>query len=141
MVAAKRVKRDQLFELARSTAGENQPGLIDPGALFGRASDDDLQHYDAAMLRAAALRASQDLQDWQGKGAQVRIAPVEGIAADGASLSVLSIVDRNKPFLYDSVMGEVTSQFRDIHLTIHPILVRRRAAGHSPTPRPRPATA
>ncbi|OHZ43431.1 NAD-glutamate dehydrogenase [Agrobacterium vitis] len=124
VVAAKRVKRDQLFELARSTAGENQPGLIDPGALFGRASDDDLQHYDAAMLRAAALRASQDLQDWQGKGAQVRIAPVEGIAADGASLSVLSIVDRNKPFLYDSVMGEVTSQFRDIHLTIHPILVQ-----------------
>ena len=123
MVAAKRVKREQLFELSRAADGKGTTSLIDPAALFGRASDDDLQRYDPAMLKAAAHRASEDLQSWQGDKAAVRIATVEGIEADGASLSVLSIVDRNKPFLYDSVMGEVTSQFRDIHLAVHPILV------------------
>ncbi|MDQ0457400.1 NAD-glutamate dehydrogenase [Rhizobium paknamense] len=118
MVVAKRVKREQLFADARS----NGNGGVDPEVLFGRASNDDLQSYTPAMLAEAARRARQDLARWDGETAQIVIEPVEGIIASGP-LSVLSIVDRNKPFLYDSVMGEVTSQFRDIHLAVHPILV------------------
>ncbi|MGG7517938.1 NAD-glutamate dehydrogenase [Allorhizobium undicola] len=120
MVVAKRVKREQLFADARSAGA----GAVEPEALFSRASNDDLQNYTATMLAAASRRAAEDLAHWDGKAAQITIRTVEGVAADGAPLSVLSIVDRNKPFLYDSVMGEVTSQFRDISLAIHPILVK-----------------
>ncbi len=45
------------------------------------------------------------------------------MAPQGQPVSILSVTDRNQPFLYDSVMGEVTSTHRDIHLAVHPILV------------------
>ena len=48
---------------------------------------------------------------------------VEGIEPGGQACSVLSVTDRNQPFLFDSVMGELTSTHRDIFLVVHPIFV------------------
>nr|WP_274706908.1 NAD-glutamate dehydrogenase [Allorhizobium sonneratiae] len=103
--------------------GKDKGATIDPLTLFGRASDDDLQHYDGPMLAAATARAEDDLKAFDGKTPHITLAPIEEVTVKGAPVTVLSIVERNKPFLYDSVMGEVTSQFREIYLAVHPILV------------------
>lgn len=124
MVVGKRVKREQLFELTRAVLDEQAVKAIDPLILFGRASDDDLQRYEPAMLAQAAQRAVSDLQGFDGESAKVTIETVPDIAFGGSPISLLSIVDSNKPFLYDSIMGEVTSQFRDIYLVVHPIIAK-----------------
>lgn len=124
MVTAKRVKRDQLFDATRSLLGDNSSIALDPTVLFGRASDDDLQRYEPAVLAQAAKRALADLQGFDGETARVTIETMEDITLGGSPISLLSIVDSNKPFLYDSVMGEVTSQFREIFLAVHPIIAK-----------------
>ena len=60
---------------------------------------------------------------WDGSAPRVTVTTLADVKPQGQPVSVLSVTDRNQPFLYDSVMGEVTSTHRDIHLAIHPILV------------------
>jgi glutamate dehydrogenase len=124
VVVGKRVKREQLFDVARSALKEQSITAIEPVVLFGRASDDDLQRYEPTMLADAAKRAYEDLQSFDGKTAKVTIETMPDLVIGGSPISLLSIVDSNKPFLYDSVMGEITSQFREIHLAVHPIVTQ-----------------
>ncbi|MBP1851873.1 NAD-glutamate dehydrogenase [Rhizobium halophytocola] len=122
MASARKTKRDQQFDKARSAAAAGRSAFLDPAMLFGRASNDDLAQYTPEMLAAAAARAAEDLAAWDRKTARVKIAPVDGIAPNEEPVTVLSVTTVNRPFLYDSVMGEVTSTHRDIHLAVHPIL-------------------
>jgi glutamate dehydrogenase len=115
-------KRDELLaraeEAARSLGGE----FIAPTVLFGRASNDDLDRYDAPMLARSAARAAADISGWDRQTPHIRIEMTEGVNPLGIPVSVLSIVDHNKSFLYDSLMGEITSHYRDIYMAVHPIL-------------------
>ena len=123
MVADRKSKRDQQWEKTRQIALASGKPFIEPALLFGRASNDDINNYTPEMLALSAIRAAADLTAWDREGPRISIAAIPGVDHSGNPASVLSIVDRNKPFLYDSVMGEVTSLYRDIHLAIHPILV------------------
>ncbi|MHA7971128.1 NAD-glutamate dehydrogenase [Rhizobium sp. CAU 1783] len=124
MVANRKPRREQQFESARRIAVANGEAFIDPGILFGRASNDDLDLYTPEMLAFSAVRAAQDLAAWDGEQPCITIEPIADVTPDGVPVSVLSVVDRNKSFLYDSVMGEVTSLYRDIFMAVHPILAR-----------------
>ncbi len=123
MVASRKSRRDHNWELTQKRLEELGKPFIDPDILFGRASSDDLDLYTQDMLAFSAQRAAEDVAGWNGHDPNITIRPVPGVEHSGIPTSVLSIVDRNKPFLYDSVMGEVTSLYRDIFLAIHPILV------------------
>lgn len=122
MVASKKTRREQQFESARRIAVANDEAFIDPGILFGRASNDDLDIYTPEMLALSAVRAAADLKAWDGETPRITIAAADDVTPNGVPVSILSIVDHNKAFLYDSVMGEVTSLYRDITMAIHPIL-------------------
>ncbi|MGV8937660.1 MAG: NAD-glutamate dehydrogenase [Allorhizobium sp.] len=122
MVGSRKSKREQQFDGARKIALAIGDAFIEPAMLFSRASHDDIEHYTPEMLALSSIRAESDLSAWDGQAARVSIEPITDVEPDGVAVSVLSIVDRNKPFLYDSVMGEVTSQFRGIYLAVHPIL-------------------
>jgi glutamate dehydrogenase len=125
MGARNNPKRDKLVENARKVALAAESRHLDPGLLFGHASNDDLETYTAEMLAHAAIHAAGELDAWDGETARVTVASVEHVEPEGIPVSVLSVTDRNMPFLYDSVMGEVTSTNRDIFLAVHPILTRR----------------
>lgn len=115
-------KREKQIELAQAVlAGQAGPKL-DPAILFGRASTDDVAAYTPEMLAASAIYAGEELQAWTGETARITIAPVSGVEPGGAPVSVLTVIDRDMPFLFDSVMGEVTSAYRGISLAVHPIL-------------------
>ena len=125
MGARNNPKRDKLIDNARKIALAAERRHIDPGILFGHASGDDLEAYSAEMLAQSAIHAADEMDAWDGETARVTIAAVEHVQPFGEPVSVLSVTGRNMPFLYDSVMGEVTSTHRDIYLAVHPILMRR----------------
>ena len=125
MGARNNPKRDKLVESARKLAAAAETRHLDPGILFGHASSDDLEAYTSEMLAAASEHAAAELDAWDGTSARVTIAPVDAVEPGGIPVSVLSVTDRNMPFLYDSVMGEVTSTHRDISIAVHPILVKQ----------------
>lgn len=114
--------RDALLRSADEMTSKQAGKTINPSLIFGRASNDDLGRYSAEGLARASIRAAQDIATWDRQSPHVAISTVEGVAPNAVSVSVLSIVDYNKSFLYDSVMGEVTSLYRDIYMAIHPIL-------------------
>ena len=123
MGARSNVKRDRFIEAAVASAKALDREVLDPGVLFGRASNDDLEHYSPAMLAEVAAHAQAEIAAWNGSDPRVSVTTIEAATATDTTVTVLSVTDRNMPFLYDSVMGEVTSTHRDIHLAIHPILV------------------
>ncbi|MBO3758247.1 NAD-glutamate dehydrogenase [Ciceribacter sp. L1K22] len=122
MPNARKTKREQRFDSARMIAEAIGEPFVAPSTLFARASADDLENYTPEMLAFSAVRAAADLAAWDGTKPSVIAAPLSGVEPAGVPVVVLSIVDVNKPFLYDSVMGEVTAACRDLYLAIHPIL-------------------
>ncbi|PTM96187.1 NAD-glutamate dehydrogenase [Mycoplana dimorpha] len=123
MATRSNTRREKQIEAATSVATKTGEQFIDPALLFGRASSDDLDLYSAEMLAATATHAYAEISAWDGCEPRVTVADLAAVTPQGAPISILSVTDRNQPFLYDSVMGEVTSTHRDIHLAIHPILV------------------
>lgn len=116
-------KRDKHFEAVKAAAKTLGKEILAPEILFRRASSDDIDVYTPEMLALTAAHAHRALS-LRGDGQPaITVETVEGIAPGGNAVSILAVTDRNMPFLYDSVMGEVTSTHRDIHLAIHPIIV------------------
>ncbi|SIR21784.1 glutamate dehydrogenase [Rhizobium sp. RU35A] len=122
MPGKKNPKREKQIELARAALPEGGGLALDPEILFGRASPDDILAYTPEMLVASALHAGRELEAWAGDAPRITIVPVEGVAPNGVAVSVLTVIDRDMPFLFDSIMGEVTASHRDITLAVHPIL-------------------
>ncbi|QYA13610.1 NAD-glutamate dehydrogenase [Rhizobium sp. AB2/73] len=116
-------KREKQIEAARKIAAATGKAHLDPEILFGRASNDDMELYSPEMLALAAAHAAKELAAWSGTSPRVNIEQVAGIEPDGIAVSILSITDHNMPFLYESIMGEVTSSYRDLYMAVHPILV------------------
>lgn len=117
------MKREKHIEAAKAAAAALGAKTLNPDILFGRASKDDLDHYTGAMLAVASAHAMGELEAWDGTAPRVTVTTLPDVKPQGQPVSVLAVTDRNQPFLYDSVMGEVTSSYRDILLAIHPILV------------------
>ncbi len=92
-------------------------------SLLAYASQDDLELLQSYHACHAAIHAGRELTAWTGEGPRITITRIPDIAPGGEPVSVLTVTDRNMPFLYDSVMGEVTSRHRDLTLAVHPILV------------------
>ena len=123
MGAANNPKRERQIEEARGIAKSLGSNVLSPDILFGRASQDDLAAYTPEMLALSARHAQHEIDNRLKDKPRITVATVEGVMPDETPVSILSVTDRNMPFLYDSVMGEVTSTHRDIHMAVHPILV------------------
>lgn len=126
-------KRDKQIEAARKIVAASDGLHLDPLILFGRASVDDLDNYTSDMLARAAAHAATRLREWTRVRPDVTVEPVAGIEPQGAPVSILTVVDRNMPFLFDSVMSEVAASHRGLTLAVHPILTLE--PGKEPMPR------
>ncbi|SFB54275.1 glutamate dehydrogenase [Rhizobium sp. NFR07] len=115
-------KRNKQMEGARAAASKADKDFLDPGILFGRASDDDLAAYTPDMLGTAAAHAGARLKQWNRVRADITITQIAGVEPGGVPVWVLTVIDRNMPFLFDSIMGEVTANHRGISMAVHPIL-------------------
>ncbi len=116
-------KREKQLEGAAKVAAATGDNYIDPEILFGRASSDDLERYTPEMLALSAVHSASELAAWKGENARISIETIAHVEPNGVPVSVLSVTAHNMPFLYESVMGEVTSSYRDLYMAVHPILV------------------
>ncbi len=116
-------KKDRHFEAVGEAGKALELKILSPELLFRRASHDDLDEYTPDMLALTAAHALKEVGRVESARPVISVETVDGITPNDTEVSILSVTDRNMPFLYDSVMGEVTSTHRDIHLAVHPILV------------------
>ncbi|MDM9624468.1 NAD-glutamate dehydrogenase [Rhizobium sp. S152] len=123
MASRNNPKREKQLEGAAKVAASTGDNYIDPEILFGRASGDDLERYTPEMLAISAVHSASELAAWKGRDARINIASIAHVEPGGMPVSVLSVTAHNMPFLYESVMGEVTSSYRDLYMAVHPILV------------------
>ncbi|NTJ43409.1 NAD-glutamate dehydrogenase [Agrobacterium larrymoorei] len=116
-------KRDKQLEKAKKLASQTGKPHIDPAILFGRASGDDIEYYTPEMLSALSQYTVNELSGWKRDIPYISVSQIDGVSPRDIPVSILTIVGRNMPFLYDSVMGEVTSSYRSLYLAVHPIMI------------------
>ncbi|HEY1503809.1 MAG TPA: NAD-glutamate dehydrogenase domain-containing protein, partial [Stellaceae bacterium] len=99
--------------------------------LFGRAVPEDVVHYGTSDLAMLGERAWNFLSERKAGEAKIRfdIVPLAA-SGDRKAISVLEIANDDMPFLFDSVMGELSERRLPVRLTAHPVLgVKRDANG------------
>ena len=116
-------KRKSLMQQAERLAREANKAYINPAFMFDHASPEDLERYTPEAIAAAAYHAADEIAAYDGGDARVTIGAVEGIAPEGIATDVITVTDRNMPFIYDSVMAEIAEFTNDFMLAVHPILV------------------
>ncbi|RPD37537.1 NAD-glutamate dehydrogenase [Candidatus Liberibacter solanacearum] len=94
--------------------------------MFEKANIDDLERYTPLMLALTSIVSHDILMDWDSSPSAecIDIREVEGINPSGASISIVTVVVDNLPFLYQSVIGEIVASHRNIMMAIHPVLVK-----------------
>ncbi|MEW7008978.1 NAD-glutamate dehydrogenase [Lentilitoribacter sp. EG35] len=99
-------------------------GHIFPLTAFDQSNSDDIELFSASMLADIAIYSAEEINSWGGRTPRVIIDDIPGIKVEGEQTSVISVISQNKPFLYDSIIGEITNGARQIHMALHPILVK-----------------
>ncbi|WP_011582734.1 MULTISPECIES: NAD-glutamate dehydrogenase [Chelativorans] len=89
--------------------------------LTARASEEDLASYKAAELDRAAALALAALNQHRPGESVVVVEPNPGIEREGRAVTVVTVVNDNMPFLFDSVMGEITDDAPEPTLVTHPV--------------------
>ena len=125
--AAKPKKTAGAAKAAAKTGG-GPGGLAEH--LLSRAPAEDVAAYEAADLRKAADLAGRAVARHKRGETVVAIDADSGIARDGRPLSVVTVVNDNMPFLFDSILGEIAEMAGEPTLVTHPVLtVRHGKAG------------
>lgn len=93
--------------------------------LLSRAAQEDLAAYRKADLDRAVAIAGEVVAAHQPGASLVDVRPDPGIEAAGRPVSVITVVNDNMPFLFDSVLGEVTESAGDPSLVTHPVVAVR----------------
>ncbi len=99
------------------------------GYFRSRAPAEDLAAYEADAIVASATLASEALARHRKGDSVVDIAHGTGIERLGRPMTPITIVNDNMPFLFDSVMGEITQSAGEPGLVLHPVLLVRHGRG------------
>jgi len=93
--------------------------------LLGRAPAEDLAAYEPAMLDRAAALAGRAVAKHRRGESVVAIDTDSGVLREGRPVTVVTIVNDNMPFLFDSALGEITSSAGEPVLVTHPVIAVR----------------
>lgn len=92
------------------------------GILVSRVSDEDLAAYSAQSLQQAAIIALETLRNHKPNQSTVEINTNTGIELEGRMVASVTVVNDNMPFLFDSVIGEITESIGEPTFVTHPIV-------------------
>ncbi|KAB0677581.1 NAD-glutamate dehydrogenase [Aureimonas leprariae] len=90
--------------------------------LFARPPAEDLAPFGADALALAASRAAAALARHEPGGHVVALEEPEGLRLGPDRLALLTVVNDDMPFLFDSVTAEFAARGRPVHYVSHPIL-------------------
>ncbi|WP_274423326.1 NAD-glutamate dehydrogenase [Chelativorans sp. YIM 93263] len=98
--------------------------------LVSRAPAEDLANYDAAAIDRSVELALAALTEHAPGKSTIHVEADPGIECAGRAVTTVTIVNDNMPFIFDSVMAEITGSTPEPTLVLHPIVaVRDHSAG------------
>ncbi|MGE0502414.1 MAG: NAD-glutamate dehydrogenase [Rhizobiaceae bacterium] len=125
-MASVRTKRPAA-KAAASKRSRSAPGpFVD---VLRRAPAEDLSAYRDADIGRAAVLAEQAVAKHRKGQSVVAVDSDGGVMRDGRPVTVITVVNDNMPFLFDSVMGEITDGAQEPLLVIHPVVWARHGRG------------
>lgn len=93
--------------------------------LLARAPAEDVAAYDPSVLQHAAALAFKAVSKHRKGESVIAIDTDAGIVRDGRPVTVITVVNDNMPFLFDSVLGEITETAGEPVFVTHPVIVVR----------------
>ncbi|MBZ9991001.1 NAD-glutamate dehydrogenase [Mesorhizobium sp. BH1-1-5] len=122
------VKSKPKKKAAAAKADEKPARLAD--YLLARAPAEDIAAYDVADLERAGELAAKAVASHRKGESVVAVEAGSGVACEGRPVTVITVVNDNMPFLFDSILGEITEISGEPTLVTHPIVtVRHGKAG------------
>ncbi|BAV48656.1 NAD-glutamate dehydrogenase [Mesorhizobium sp. 113-1-2] len=93
--------------------------------LLARAPAEDIAAYEAADLARAAELAGQAVAGHKKGECVVAVETDSGVVREGRPVTVITVVNDNMPFLFDSILGEITETSGEPTLVTHPVITVR----------------
>lgn len=117
---------------------ERQAALAD--AMLESALPEDLAAMPEDVLSALVVQADKALAEKSAEGHATVVTPLRH--ASGQSFTLVSVINGDKPFLFDSVLGEINASMSDILVATHPVLdVMNERDGYALVDKARPGLA
>ena len=117
------VKSKPKKKAAAAKAVEKPARLAD--YLLARAPAEDIAAYDVADLERAGDLAARAVASHKKGESVVAVEADSGVACGGRPVTVITVVNDNMPFLFDSILGEITETSGEPTLVTHPIVTVR----------------
>ena len=95
------------------------------GYLRARAPAEDLEEYDASVIAHSAAIAYGALKKHRRGDSVISIENEPEMVRHGRPLTVITVVNDNMPFLFDSILGEITESAGEPTLVLHPVILAR----------------
>ncbi len=112
-----------------ASAAEREKRVRLAEILLARAPAEDLAGYDRAVLDKAAALVSKAVADHHRGASVVSVDRDADIVRAGLPVTAITVVNDNMPFLFDSVLGEITESAGEPMLVTHPVLHVRHGRG------------
>ncbi|RWB72041.1 MAG: NAD-glutamate dehydrogenase [Mesorhizobium sp.] len=123
------VKSKPKKKAAAAAKAEEKPARL-ADYLLARAPAEDIAAYDAADLERAGELAARAVASHRKGESVVAVDADSDVVCDGRPVTVITVVNDNMPFLFDSILGEITESSGQPTLVTHPIVtVRHGKAG------------
>ena len=123
MASVKSAAKSKKKASAAAKSDEKSAGLAD--YLLARAPAEDIAAYDAADLERAADLAGRAVAVHKKGQSVVAVDADSGVSREGRPMTVITVVNDNMPFLFDSILGEITEASGEPTLVTHPVIVVR----------------
>lgn len=111
-----------------ASKGEERPARL-ADYLLARAPAEDIATYEAADLERAADLAGKAVAGHKKGECVVAVEADSGVAREGRPMTVITVVNDNMPFLFDSILGEITETSGEPTLVTHPVITVRHGKG------------
>lgn len=107
----------------KGAAGAGQEQL--EAFLKARAPQEDIGEYEAAVFARASDLAHAALKRHRQGDCVVAVDNDGGLLRQGRPLTAITVVNDNMPFLFDSILGEITDSAGEPTLVLHPVILVR----------------
>lgn len=109
---------------SRTAGGKQDKSKFEKFAsfLYSRAPAEDLQLYDKTVLESCARQAFDAIMRRQVGGSVTVIDSGDSTRGAGRALTVITLINDNMPFLFDSLVGEITESAGEPTLVLHPVI-------------------
>ncbi|MDN2565733.1 NAD-glutamate dehydrogenase [Aquibium sp. A9E412] len=129
---AERARSGSAASARKKPAARGKPARDDGGAikrlrdiLVARAPAEDLKPYEPDALTASAARVMAALEKHKPGESIVTVETEDDIRHLGRAVTTVTVVKDNMPFIFDSVLGELTESAGEPLLVLHPVLLVR----------------